>query len=90
MKYMTNAQIDELNLLLDKHGAALTAFYNEGMRQGAKNVIHGMMIGAAIIAGVQITRAITVSYTKELNRNWGLLISGSFSFSPLRRRSNHI
>ena len=44
MKYMTNAQIDELNLLLDKHGAALTAFYNEGMRQGAKNVIHGMMI----------------------------------------------
>ena len=39
MKYMTNAQIDELNLLLDKHGAALTAFYNEGMRQGAKNVI---------------------------------------------------
>ena len=43
MKYMTNAQIDELNLLLDKHGAALTAFYNEGMRQGAKNVIHGMI-----------------------------------------------
>lgn len=31
MKYMTNAQIDELNLLLDKHGAALTAFYNEGI-----------------------------------------------------------
>ena len=88
MKYMTNAQIDELNLLLDKHGAALTAFYNEGMRQGAKNVIHGMMIGAAIIAGVQITRAI-ITQAKELNRNWGRLISGSF-FAPCAARSNHI
>ena len=39
MKYMTNAQIDELNLLLEQHGAALTAFYNEGMKQGAKNVM---------------------------------------------------
>ncbi len=58
MKYMTNAQIDELNLLLEQHGAALTAFYNEGMKQGAKNVIHGMMIGAVIIAGVQIARSI--------------------------------
>ena len=61
MKYMTNAQIDELNLLLDKHGAALTAFYN----QGAKNVIHGMMIGAAIIAGVQITRAIIRAHKQK-------------------------
>lgn len=65
MKYMTNAQIDELNLLLDKHGAALTAFYNEGMRQGAKNVIHGMMVGAAIIAGVQITRAIIRAHKQK-------------------------
>ena len=65
MKYMTNAQIDELNLLLDKHGADLTAFYNEGMRQGAKNVIHGMMIGAAIIAGVQITRAIIRAHKQK-------------------------
>ena len=43
MKYMTSAQIDELNTLLEKHGETLTAFYNEGMAQGAKNVTIGIV-----------------------------------------------
>ena len=37
MSHMTNAQIDELNMLLAEHEAALIAFYKEGMDQGAKN-----------------------------------------------------
>lgn len=86
MKYMTNAQIDELNLLLDKHGAALTAFYNEGMRQGSQKCDpwyddwRGDYCWRSDHKGNhQSTQA------KELNKNWGRLISGSFSFCPLRR-----
>lgn len=66
MKYMTNAQIDELNMLLDKHGAALTAFYKEGMAQGAKNVITGAVIGTGLVIGVYVIGAIIRKH-KEKN-----------------------
>ena len=65
MKRMTNAQIDELNMLLVEHGAALTAFYKEGMDRGAKNVIKGIPIGIGIVIGVQVIGAIIKRYKKQ-------------------------
>ncbi len=67
MKYMTNAQIDEINALLEKHGVSLTAFYNEGMAQGAKNVIQGVLIGSGILIGIKVIKVIikTLKEKKE-------------------------
>ncbi len=88
MKRMTNAQIDELNMLLVEHGAALTAFYKEGMDQGARNVIKGIPIGIGIVIGVQVIGAIIKRYKKtKLKRNRSRQYSGSFSFCPLHRPS---
>jgi len=58
MKRMTNAQIDEINMLLKCHGEALTAFYDEaisyGMNLGAKSVAKGSLIAFSIIASIKI------------------------------------
>ena len=62
MKRMTNAQIDEINMLLKHHGEALTAFYDEaisyGMNLGAKGVVKGSLIAFSVIAGIEIIRVI--------------------------------
>lgn len=62
MKRMTNAQIDEINMLLKYHGEALTAFYDEaisyGMSLGVKGVAKGSLIAFSVIAGVEIIKII--------------------------------
>lgn len=60
MKHMTNAQIDEINMLLKYHGDALTAFYDEGisfgMMLGARAVVKGGLIACPVIAGIEIIK----------------------------------
>jgi len=56
MKHLTNAQIDEINMLLKDHGEALTAFYDEGMAYGARNAVIGMFIGATIYLSIEVIR----------------------------------
>lgn len=56
MKHMTNEQIEEINMLLETHGKAMTAFYDEGMSRGAANVLQGMMVGFLILVGVELVK----------------------------------
>lgn len=62
MKRMTNAQIDEINMLLKYHGEALTAFYDEaisyGMNLGVKGVAKGSLIAFSVIVGIEIIKII--------------------------------
>jgi hypothetical protein len=65
MSHMTNAQIDELNMLLAEHESALIAFYKEGMDQGAKNVFKGIPMAIGIVIGVQVIEALIKRHKKQ-------------------------
>ena len=65
MKHMTSAQIDELNTLLEKHGETLTAFYNEGMAQGAKNVTVGVLISTGVLLSIRIIKTIIETHKER-------------------------
>jgi len=56
MKHLTNAQIDEINMLLKDHGEALTAFYDEIMARSARNAVIGILIGATIYLSIEVIR----------------------------------
>lgn len=62
MKRMTNAQIDEINMLLKYHSDALTAFYDEaisyGMDLGARAVIKGGLIVFSVFVGIEVIKVI--------------------------------